>query len=90
MDWSPRGVVVRRREFIVGLGGLASIWLHPTGAQQPARRIGAIVLGGPDQQDYLRALREGLEALGWTDGKNIQVEYRLDPTQLVWWLSIPR
>jgi putative ABC transport system substrate-binding protein len=31
----------------------------------------------PDQQQvYARALHEGLEALGWIDGKNIQVEYR--------------
>ncbi len=37
--------------------------------------IGAFI--APDQQQvYARALREGLEALGWIDGKNIQVEYR--------------
>ena len=67
---------MRRREFIVGVGGLVSIWLDATGAQRPARRIGAFVPGGPDQELYVRALREGLEALGWIDGKNIQVEYR--------------
>jgi putative tryptophan/tyrosine transport system substrate-binding protein len=77
VDLSPGElVVVRRREFIVGLGGLVSIWSHATGAQQPARRIGAVVLGGPDQELFVRALREGLEAFGWIDGKNIQVEYR--------------
>ena len=67
---------MRRREFIVGLGGLAAVWPHATRAQQPARRIGAFVLVDPDQQVYVRALREGLEALGWIDGKNIHVEYR--------------
>ena len=35
-----------------------------------------IILAAPDQQLYVRALREGLKALGWVDGKNIQVEYR--------------
>jgi len=74
---------MRRREFIVGLGGLAAVWPHATRAQQPARRIGAFVIADPDQrpvdsdqQVYVRALREGLEALGWIDGKNIHVEYR--------------
>jgi putative ABC transport system substrate-binding protein len=67
---------VRRREFIVGLGVLAAIWPHAAGAQQPVRRIGAFVPVGPDQQLYVSALRDGLEALGWIDGKNIQVEYR--------------
>ena len=69
---------MQRREFIVGLGGMAVVWPDATGAQQrgPARRIGAFILAGPDQQLYVRALREGLEALGWVDGKNIQVEYR--------------
>jgi putative tryptophan/tyrosine transport system substrate-binding protein len=82
---------MQRREFIVGLGGMAVVWPDATGAQQrePARRIGAFI--APDQQQvYARALREGLEALGWIDGKNIQVEYRWagemstvsDPTQL--------
>jgi len=68
---------MQRREFIVGLGGMAVVWPDATGAQQrgPARRIGAFI--APDQQQvYARALREGLEALGWIDGKNIQVEYR--------------
>ncbi len=69
---------MQRRDFIVGLGGMAIVWPDATGAQQrvPARRIGAFILAGTDQQIYVRALREGLEALGWVDGKNIQVEYR--------------
>jgi putative tryptophan/tyrosine transport system substrate-binding protein len=69
---------MQRREFIVGLGGMAVVWPDATGAQQrgPARRIGAFILAGPDQQLYVRALREGLEALGRVDGKNIQVKCR--------------
>jgi putative ABC transport system substrate-binding protein len=72
------GTGVQRREFIVGLSGMAIVWPDATRAQQrgPARRIGAFILAGTDQQNYIRALREGLEALGWVDGKNIQVEYR--------------
>ena len=68
---------MRRREFITLLGGAAAVWPVTARAQQrgPARRIGAFI--APDQrQVYARALHEGLEALGWIDGKNIQVEYR--------------
>ena len=69
---------MRRREFITLLGGAASVWPVTARAQQrgPARQIAAFILAGSDQQLYVRALREGLEALGWVDGKNIQVEYR--------------
>ena len=69
---------MQRREFIVGLGGMAVVWPDAAGAQQrgPARRIGALILAGANQQLYVRALREGLEALGWVDGNNIQVQYR--------------
>src|ERR1700686_4108089 len=71
---------MQRREFIGLIGGVAaSMPLAVRGQQRgPARRIGAFIgAGDQDQQGgYARALREGLEALGWVDGKNIQVEYR--------------
>ena len=71
------GAVMRRRAFI-GLVGGAAAWPMAARAQKrrPARRIGAFILAGRNQQGYARALREGLEALGWVDGKNIEVEYR--------------
>jgi putative ABC transport system substrate-binding protein len=69
---------MQRRAFIALFGGAAAAWPLATDAQQrgPARRIAAFIFAGSDQQLYVRALREGLEALGWVDGKNIQVEYR--------------
>jgi len=72
---------MRRRDFIVGLGGMAVAWPDATGAQQraPMRRIGVLMPAGTDRQLYIRALREGLEALGWIDGKNIQIESRWAP-----------
>jgi len=66
---------MRRREFITLAGGMA-VWPLAARAQQPVRRIGAFIGAGVDKQIYVRALREGLEALGWIDGKNIQIEYR--------------
>jgi putative tryptophan/tyrosine transport system substrate-binding protein len=69
---------MQRREFVTLIGGAAAVWSVSARAQQrgSTRRIGAFILAGPGQQLYARALREGLEALGWVDGKNIQVDYR--------------
>ena len=74
-------VHIRRREFIVTLGGAALHGPRPARAQQGghARRVG--VLMGLQETDpftmgYVRALREGLQELGWTDGRNIEFTYR--------------
>ena len=72
---------MRRREFIVLLGGAAATWPMVARAQQPerVRRIG--VLSGlaanhPDTQALKAAFLQGLQQLGWTDGRNVQIEYR--------------
>jgi putative ABC transport system substrate-binding protein len=72
---------MRRREFIAGLGSAAA-WPVVARAQQPerVRRIG-VLLGAteaqdPESQSRVKALREGLEALGWSEGRNIRIDYR--------------
>jgi ABC-type uncharacterized transport system substrate-binding protein len=72
---------VKRREFITLLGGAAA-WPLATRAQQAERmrRIG-VVTGGPrpddqDAQANIAAFLEGLQQLGWTDGRNVQIDYR--------------
>jgi putative ABC transport system substrate-binding protein len=67
-----------RRDFIKGASGAALAWPLAARAQQrgASRRVGAFILAGESQQVYFRSLREGLEVLGWVDGKNCQVEYR--------------
>lgn len=48
-------------------------------AQGRMRRIALIVSSGegdPDALGRAAALREGLRALGWVEGRNIQIEYR--------------
>jgi putative tryptophan/tyrosine transport system substrate-binding protein len=72
---------MKRREFIALLGSAAMAWSLAARAQQPGRvrRIG--VLGVPieiDPQSQRRAaaFREGLENLGWTVGRNLQIDYR--------------
>jgi putative tryptophan/tyrosine transport system substrate-binding protein len=71
---------MRRREFLVLLGAAIG-WSSPTRAQEEdrIRQVGAFIAGTPDDPDAhasARMFREGLEALGWTEGKNLHVDYR--------------
>jgi putative ABC transport system substrate-binding protein len=70
-----------RRAVIAALSG-AAVWPLVARAQQPdrVRRIG-VLLGAteaqdPESQSRVKALREGLEALGWSEGRNIRIDYR--------------
>jgi putative ABC transport system substrate-binding protein len=71
---------MRRREFIAGLGGVVA-WPLAARAQQGdrVRRIGVLI--GWDENDRsakagLARFTQGLQELGWTDGKNLQMEIR--------------
>jgi putative ABC transport system substrate-binding protein len=70
---------VKRREFIAGLGGVAA-WPLVTRAQGGRqRRIGVLMTIGQDDvqtQPFLTAFKQGLQELGWIDGRNIHVDYR--------------
>jgi putative ABC transport system substrate-binding protein len=74
---------MRRRSFITLLGGAAaaSAWPLAAGAQQGdrVRRIGVLMNLAADDPESLRrvtALAQGLQEFGWTDGRNIQIDYR--------------
>jgi putative tryptophan/tyrosine transport system substrate-binding protein len=80
---------VRRREFITLLGGAAVLWPLAARAQQAGgmRRIGALMGVADDREGQARiaALKQGLRELGWTDGRNIQIETRFggaDPNRI--------
>jgi putative ABC transport system substrate-binding protein len=67
---------MRRREFIAGAGS-ACVWVAASSAQEGAiPKIGVLALGHPDPAPLLKSLREGLQALGYEEGKNIQLEFR--------------
>ena len=72
---------MRRREFVTLIGGAAAIWPVAARAQQPdrMRRIG-VLMGYPESdseaQAWVAAFREGLQKLGWTEGRNIRIDYR--------------
>ena len=70
---------MRRREFITLIGGAAA-W-PPSARAQPERmrRIGVLmptVADGAEQQARVTAFRQGLQQLGWTDGRNVRIDTR--------------
>ena len=71
----------KRREFITLLGG-ATAWPVAARAQQPERmrRIGVLQGGGdtddPRSQPTIAAFVQALQQLGWTDGRNVEIDYR--------------
>jgi putative tryptophan/tyrosine transport system substrate-binding protein len=68
---------MRRREFISLLGGAAS-WPLAARAQQPLRRIAMLLLhaeSDPEVQPYVMAFRQSMLELGWTEGRDIQIDY---------------
>jgi ABC-type uncharacterized transport system substrate-binding protein len=72
---------MRRREFITLLGGAAVAWPLAARAQQreQMRRIGALMNlaeNDPEGQARNAAFLQGLQQLGWTDGRNVRIEYR--------------
>src|SRR6476469_1417664 len=73
---------MRRREFITLLGGAAASWPVKARAQQPiasTRLIGALMNsaeGNPEAQARLAAFTDGLQQLGWTNGRNLRIETR--------------
>jgi len=71
---------MKRRAFITLLGGAAA-WPLAARAQQPERmrRIGLLLTGAADDPESLArvgAFLQGLQELGWTDGRNVRLEYR--------------
>jgi putative ABC transport system substrate-binding protein len=72
---------MRRREFITLLGGAAAAWPLAARAQQGGRvrRVGvlqATAENDPETQARIKAFRQGLAALGWTEGRDILIDYR--------------
>ena len=71
---------MQRREFITLLGG-AVAWPLTARAQQPerVRHIGVLMVDAendPEGQSHAKAIRDGLQKLGWTAEHNIRFDYR--------------
>jgi putative ABC transport system substrate-binding protein len=76
---------MKRRQFITLLGGAAGapsiLWPSAVRAQQsdPVRRLGILISGAeadPEMQARVAAIRQRLDSLGWSEGRNIRIDIR--------------
>src|SRR5215217_7432915 len=74
---------MRRRAFVGLLGGWVAwplaAWAQPI---ERMRRIGVLVAlaeNDPEMKQRLAGQREGLEKLGWSEGRNVTIDYRFAP-----------
>jgi len=70
-----------RRDFITLLGGAAVAWPLSARAQQDGRMPRVAVLtpyaeNDPEAQNWYKSFVQGMQALGWTDGRNIRIDVR--------------
>jgi putative ABC transport system substrate-binding protein len=73
---------MRRRDFITLVGGAALASPLAARAQERVRRIGVLMAyteSDSEAQVRVAAFREGLQKLGWAEGRNIRIEYRWAP-----------
>ena len=72
---------MRRREFIAGIAGATAVWPLVAHAQQreQMRHIGVLMsdaVGDPEARVRVEAFAQRLQELGWTNGRNVRIEYR--------------
>jgi putative ABC transport system substrate-binding protein len=77
---------MQRRNFIRLLGGAAVAWPLAARAQQSdrVRRIGVLLAATADDPDYqarIAAFQQGLQQLGWSDGRNVHIDTRWATTK---------
>jgi putative ABC transport system substrate-binding protein len=72
--------IIARREFITLLCGAAAWPLAARGQQgDRVRRVSVLMSlteNDPEAQARIAALTQGLRGLGWTEGRNLRIEYR--------------
>jgi len=74
-------IEIGRREFISALGGVTLAWPLGARAQQQdrVRHIGVLMpvaAGDPEARARLTTFQQALQALGWTDGRNVHIDTR--------------
>ncbi|MBO0717288.1 MAG: ABC transporter substrate-binding protein, partial [Rhizobiales bacterium] len=72
---------MRRRDFTTLFGVAAAVWPLAARAQQPerTRRIGILTTfteSDREARSWTNALVQRLQELGWTNGRNLRIDYR--------------
>src|SRR5260370_10197910 len=78
---------MRRREFRTLVGGGAAAWPLAARAQQGdrIRRVGMLLAfteNDPDMRARISAFRQRFTDLGWTDGRNVRIDYRFSGSDI--------
>jgi hypothetical protein len=88
---------LKRREFIMLIGGAAAAWPLAARAQRERiRRVGVLMSSAesdPEAQTWMAAFKEGLQRLGWIEDRNTRIDARWGAptttacaaTRLSWW-----
>jgi putative ABC transport system substrate-binding protein len=72
-------ISIGRRQFVSALGGAAVAWPLAVRAQQGAKRVGMLMTeseGSSDTNARVAVFEAALKELGWTPGRNLQIDYR--------------
>ena len=71
---------MKRREFITLLGAAVALPLAARAEEsERVRRIGVLIPGTADDAEYqarMVAFLQGLQQLGWSDGRNVRIDIR--------------
>jgi putative ABC transport system substrate-binding protein len=70
-------ICLQRREVIAGLGGAVTAWPLSTHAQQRALPVVGYVSVAGATPERERAFRQGLGEAGYSEGRNVTVEYHI-------------
>jgi putative tryptophan/tyrosine transport system substrate-binding protein len=85
----PMAINIARRKFIAAVSGAAVAWPRPLRAKQTerVRRIGVLMLYPENDtagQVRAAAFRQMLEKLGWTIGRDLQIDFHWGTGDAVW------